>query len=54
MFYVMLPASLFVDEGERVAGDGRVLIRVVVAADVQGYLWKGDRVNIYSYVTAGV
>lgn len=46
MLDVTVPASLFVDEGERVCGDGGVLVRVVVAPDVLGYLWKGRGVSI--------
>lgn len=36
--YTILPVSPFMEEGERIAGNGGVLLRVVVTADVRGYL----------------
>lgn len=50
MCFVTVPASLFVDERERVGGDGGVLLRVVVAADVLGYLWEGSRLSVPLYI----
>lgn len=50
MCFVTVPASLFVDERERVGGDGGVLLRVVVAADVLGYLREGSRLSVPLYI----
>lgn len=36
--HIIIPVSLSMEEGERVAGDGGVLFCVVIAANVRGHL----------------
>ncbi|MPC10650.1 hypothetical protein E2C01_003289 [Portunus trituberculatus] len=50
--YMIIPVSLSMEEGERVAGDGGVLLCVVIAANVRGHL-KEERGKTGEYCSSG-